>query len=442
MTGAVNIVARRPLAHGDQEIVMSFARVITRSLATVALAAGVAGLPQLATAGNEELPGGSWTQTCRGGQVRNDILYAECRRSDGRYIATSEDIESCAAFGNREGELFCETPGDDVKNASLWAGSYRKSCTDVSVDKHGKLKARCRKNDGNYQSTNLTLWQCINRRAANRDGKLVCETDDSATSGATQWKGSFRQSCRDISSDSSGTLTATCQTAKGKWQRSSLSVRQCSGYVAGNRDGELFCESSGTEAVGQWTGTFRQSCRDRSIDSAGTLTATCKGTDGNWHRSSLSVRQCASYDAGNVDGKLFCESSDRSGVGAEKWHGTFRKHCRQISSDSAGTLMATCWVADGIYHRSSLSPRRCESYLAGSRDGTLVCEAADSGAIGANQWQGSFRQSCRDVSSDSSGTLSATCQAVNGSWHRSSLQVRQCGSRHAGNRDGNLFCEG
>ena len=43
--------------------------------------------------------------------------------------------------------------------------------------------------------------------------------------------------------DSSGTLTANCQTTNGTWNRSSLSPRECgNNYQAGNRNGTLFCE--------------------------------------------------------------------------------------------------------------------------------------------------------------------------------------------------------
>jgi hypothetical protein len=45
-----------------------------------------------------------------------------------------------------------------------------------------------------------------------------------------------------VSTDSNGVLTATCQTMSGRWNRTSLSTRQCASRQAGNRDGTLFCE--------------------------------------------------------------------------------------------------------------------------------------------------------------------------------------------------------
>ena len=84
-------------------------------------------------------------------------------------------IGSCLAFGNRNGELFCESTGGKRDAASGCGGSFRDTCTDISVDKQGKLKARCRKDNGTYQSTNLSLWKCLSRQAINRDGRLVCD---------------------------------------------------------------------------------------------------------------------------------------------------------------------------------------------------------------------------------------------------------------------------
>jgi len=109
--------------------------------------------------------------------------------------------------------------------------------------------------------------------------------------------------------------------------------------------------------------------------------------------------------------------------------------------DSNGTLTATCQAANGNWRRSSLSWRQCSSHRAGNRDGTLVCESDDGGSQDVRQWDGSFRNSCRDLSVDSNGTLTANCQKMYGTWNRSSLSSRQCSSHRAGNRDGTLVCE-
>ncbi len=106
--------------------------------------------------------------------------------------------------------------------------------------------------------------------------------------------------------NSSGTLTATCQAMNGNWQRTSLDARNCNGLRAGNNNGQLVCESQGNTS-NRWEGSFAQSCRDISMNSSGTLTATCQTMNGNWQRTSLDARNCNGLRAGNNNGQLVCE---------------------------------------------------------------------------------------------------------------------------------------
>ena len=326
---------------------MIIERALFSGLALVGLAAGIAVAPQTASAATDGLPDGSWRQTCDRAYVQDGTLHAACRRDGGKSVFASAQIGSCRAFGNRNGTLFCESPGGSGSGSGSgsmgqWSGSFLDSCRDIFVDKQGKLQATCRKSNGTYKRSNLQAFKCPSYRAGNRNGNLVCESGDSSSGNMGQWRGSFGNSCRDISSDSYGNLTATCQAANGGWRRTSLSPRQCSSYQAGNRDGNLFCESGdgGSQNVNQWRGSFGNSCRDISADSNGTLTATCQAANGGWRRTSLSPRQCSSYQAGNRDGNLFCESGDGGSQNVNQWRGSFSQTCRDISMDSNGTLTA------------------------------------------------------------------------------------------------------
>jgi len=297
------------MAHQTEKI-MVIRRALLSSLALVGLAASIAAAPQTASAATDGLPDGSWRQTCDRAYVQDGTLHAACRRDGGKSVFASAQIGSCQAFGNRNGTLFCESPGGSSGNMGQWSGSFRDTCRDIFVDNKGRLQATCRKNNGTYKRSNLQAFKCPSYRAGNRNGNLFCELGDGGSQNANQWRGSFSNSCRDISADSNGTLTATCQAANGGWRRTSLSVRQCSSYQAGNRDGNLFCESGdgGSQNVNQWRGSFSQTCRDISMDSNGTLTAVCQTTNGTWNRSSLSPRECGNnYQAGNRNGTLFCE---------------------------------------------------------------------------------------------------------------------------------------
>ncbi|MEY2920990.1 MAG: hypothetical protein RL261_2295 [Pseudomonadota bacterium] len=328
-----------------------------------------AAMSQPATAENSAMPDGQWRETCQDASIRGGMLYARCRQDNGQYRSTSAMLLStCSSYSNRNGQLYCERNGNTSAN-SRWGGSYGESCSDISVDKHGRLSATCRRANGKSNRSNITPQQCPSYRAGNDNGKLVCESQGNV---ASRWDGSFKSSCRDVSMNSSGTLTASCQNMNGNWQRTSLSPGNCNSYRAGNNNGQLVCESQGQGNVSnRWEGSFQKSCRDISMDSSGTLTASCQNMNGNWQRSSLSARQCNDYRAGNNNGQLVCESR---GSVSNRWEGSFQKSCRDISTDSSGSLTATCQTMNGDWRRTSLDARQCSSARAGNNNGQLVCE--------------------------------------------------------------------
>jgi hypothetical protein len=223
------------------EWAMSDKRAILSGLAAVALAAILVAMPLAAPASTDGMPDGTWRQSCQNASVSGGTLRAWCRRDGGKYEATSAVIGSCKAFGNRNGKLFCESSDGSGGSMGQWSGSFRESCRDISVDKHGKLHATCLKDNGTYKRSNLQAGKCPAYRAGNRNGNLFCESGDGGGT-ASRWDGSFRNSCREASVNSNGVLTADCQTISGNWNRSSLSPNQCGSYRAGNRDGNLFCE--------------------------------------------------------------------------------------------------------------------------------------------------------------------------------------------------------
>jgi hypothetical protein len=54
-------------------------------------------------------PGGSWAQSCRGGQMRGSTFQTECRNGDGRWNTTVLDMRNCPSnqAENRNGSLVC-----------------------------------------------------------------------------------------------------------------------------------------------------------------------------------------------------------------------------------------------------------------------------------------------------------------------------------------------
>ncbi len=217
-----------------------FARTAALVAATLLIGA-VAGVSPAAAA---QLPDGSWRDSCRNGRVSYGVLFAECRRSNGKYRDTTARIENCRRFGNQDGHLVCEAEADV---AEQWHGSFRESCTNERIDKKGHLKADCRRANGSYRKAEIGPGKCPSRRAGNDDGRLVCESSGFGGSGGSggssvHWRGSFEGSCRDVATDSAGNLRASCQKANGRWERAYLAERSCRSHRAGNNDGRLVCE--------------------------------------------------------------------------------------------------------------------------------------------------------------------------------------------------------
>lgn len=198
-------------------------------------------------------------------------------------------------------------------------------------------------------------------------------------------------------------------------------------------------------------GSWRNSCRDGHVI-YNTLIAECRRNDGRYRKTTTHTDGCRRF--GNNDGHLFCEESAVAGG----WHGSYRNSCINERVDKKGRLKADCPRADGRLRKAELSPGKCPSRRAGNVDGRLVCEGSDfggsggsggggsfggsGGSVGGNvQWQGSFRQSCRDANTDAQGNLRASCQKANGRWELAYLAERSCPSHRAGNVDGRLVCE-
>src|SRR5512140_153015 len=168
----------RAKPRGQKERAMGSIRALLSSFAPAVVAVGLAAMPQVASASDGGLPGGSWRQTCQNAYVRDGVLYAECRQEDGRYRSASAQITSCQAFGNRDGQLYCESRGDGRYGGNQWHGSFRDSCREIAVDSYGKLSAKCRKDNGSYKRTKLLPENCPSHRAGNHNGNLFCESND------------------------------------------------------------------------------------------------------------------------------------------------------------------------------------------------------------------------------------------------------------------------
>lgn len=259
-------------------------------------------------------PRGSWDDSCRRGEVRGDTLSAECRDRDGRWNRTSIRYSDCD--GNRvrndNGRLACErgrSDRDDRQASRTVPGDWNGSCRDADV-RGNMLTAVCRGRDGGWNRTSIRYTDCPREMVANQNGRLVCSVGGGGGGGGPSQRvpGDWDQSCREA--DVRGNvLTAVCRTTGGDWRRSSIRYAECPGNRVRNENGWLVC--------GQWSGwrdddwrripgSWDDSCREASVR-GGMLTATCRGTGGNWQRSSISYRDCPGDRVRNADGRLVCE---------------------------------------------------------------------------------------------------------------------------------------
>jgi|GEM_PF-4993717 len=139
--------------------------------------------------------------------------------------------------------------------------------------------------------------------------------EGSGGSHEVHWRGSFNDSCRDVTTDRNDNLIAECKDERGRWHKRFLSERSCSSHRADNQNGHLVCSNSSGGFGGsggshheQWNGSFKGSCQDIKVDGSGNLNASCKNKSGRRERAFLSSRDCRSHQAGNNNGKLVCEN--------------------------------------------------------------------------------------------------------------------------------------
>jgi hypothetical protein len=162
----------------------------TMSLIVVLLAMTFAGTSSSA----QQVPGGSYQQTCRNIGVRGNTLYADCQDTNRNWRSTQlRDYNRCRGeIQNLNGNLQCTggygnngrwQRGRDRDNDRDWdwdrdhrnrvpRGSYVQTCQDIRVNGN-ELQARCEKKNGKWRDTSLSnFYGC--RDIENDNGKLRC----------------------------------------------------------------------------------------------------------------------------------------------------------------------------------------------------------------------------------------------------------------------------
>lgn len=129
--------------------------------------------------------------------------------------------------------------------------------------------------------------------------------------------GSYQQSCRDFRLTGPGVLSASCQDNRGRWNYSTINVRDCRGDIR-NDGGRLACGWGDGGGWGQLpSGSYQESCRDARVNGSGrnaTLSANCRDNRGRWNFSTIRFNDCRGGVI-NDNGRLACESGWGGGGG-------------------------------------------------------------------------------------------------------------------------------
>ncbi|MBZ5534139.1 MAG: CVNH domain-containing protein [Acidobacteriia bacterium] len=346
----------------------------------------------------DNLPGGSYQQSCRNMSANGGTLSAQCRTRSGNWPNTSlPNYHQCIGdIQNQDGQLRCN------RGAAPPGGSYTRSCRDVWLE-NGTLHASCQNRGGVWITSVLPNISQCRGDIQNQEGQLRCDR------GATPPGGSYTASCRDIWLDNQ-TLHANCQNRNGGWVSSTIpDISRCRGDIQ-NQDGQLHCNLGGATPRGSYMG----SCRDIWVDGT-VLHASCPNGSGGWFPGAIDMFGWCLGDIFNFNGALTCNKLPLPG-------GSYQQTCSDMWV-SGDTVNAHCKTAGGGMATAQLTQfSHCLPGSIENHGGTLVCTFGNQPPP-----QGSYRQSCSNIAM-TDFTLTASC--VTGSTRvlaqTSSLDVRGC----------------
>jgi len=133
----------------------------------------------------QQIPGGSYRQTCRDIGVRGSTLYATCQDTSGGWRSTElRGFYGCnEEIQNINGNLQCGGTSGNRGHDRGWdgdhgygrvpRGSYVQTCQNISISGN-TLQASCQKKNGKWRQTSLRNYNRCNGEIVNNNGKLQC----------------------------------------------------------------------------------------------------------------------------------------------------------------------------------------------------------------------------------------------------------------------------
>lgn len=119
--------------------------------------------------------------------------------------------------------------------------------------------------------------------------------------------------------------------------------------------------------------------------------------------------------------------------------GSYSDTCTSIQV-IGNVVTASCQDVNGNWHTTQAYLSSCRGGAFANNDGTLVCGNGGYRFVGRLPY-GSWRSSCNDASIND-GILQATCEADNGQWRQTTLNMADCPARTVNNANGYLGCVG
>ena len=229
----------------------------------------------------QNLPPGSYKDTCRSISVLGGTLTAQCQRVDGSWKNTAIQYYDCeGGITNENGNLTCRHNPKPKPDKPIPKGSYKQSCKDSYVD--GKwLYAKCQKMNGNWNNSSIKYADC-SKDIWNNNGVLTC-----GGGGGNLPKGSYKQTCKDAYVDGNW-LYAKCQKNNGSWYSTSLKYSNCNKDIS-NNNGELTCGGGGGGNLPK--GSYKETCKNIYVE-GNVLEADCLNRNGKYSHSSIKYKNC------------------------------------------------------------------------------------------------------------------------------------------------------
>lgn len=304
---------------------------------------------------NDQLPQGSYRETCRNMSYSRGQLSGQCRSRRGDWRVTTINARSCdrADIVNEDGELKCGTtntgplpprsetgprgpqtppapppaatppaatpppppaapspvPPAPTPSAPATpprtqneapAGSYASSCRNITVERR-VLNAECRTANGAWNSTSLDLRGCRNAPdIANIDGQLSCTASTPAAPSTTPTPAPTTSPAApeppptpSQPPPASAPPPPPAASPTTEPPRADQGER---GPRGGRGDGEP------REAP---QGSYTKTCRNAAVDGR-TLKAECQDEAGAYKETTLDLRACRNADISNENGVLTC----------------------------------------------------------------------------------------------------------------------------------------